>query len=186
MDMPIAWIIAGGIVFLYVVGTFNSLVRKRAQTQESWSTIDTQLKRRYDLIPTLIQTVKGYAQHERQTLERIVAARNAGATILAGQDIAQIAQNERNWSQCLRSIAMLKEAYPELKANQNFIALQSEMANTENKIQAYRQFYNTCVLSLNTAVASFPGNIVAGIFGFKHAKYFEIDGSEKQNPTTGF
>jgi len=177
-----------GLVFvlLYFIGVFNSLVAKRAQTQEAWSTVDTQLKRRYDLIPNLIETVKGYAKHERETLENVIQARNTGSKTLDSKDVEQIAQSEKSLNRCLRSISLLKEAYPDLKANKNFIELQNELSDTESKIQASRQFYNTCVLSLNTAVDSFPTSIVASVFGFKKVKYFEIDEVEKQNPKVSF
>ncbi|MDR1476995.1 MAG: LemA family protein [Rickettsiales bacterium] len=179
-------IIAAGAILLYLVGMYNSLIRKKSQVEEAWSTIDTQLKRRYDLIPNLVETVKGYAKHESATLEAVIKARNAGMDELKSRDVDGVAKAEKQLSRSLGSIFALGESYPALKANESFVELQRELSDTETKIQAARQFYNTCVLSLNTATGVFPSSVVAGMFGFGKAKYFEIDEAEKKNVKVGF
>jgi LemA protein len=179
-------IIALAVVFLYLIAIYNSLVRKKSQVEEAWSTIDTQLKRRYDLIPNLVETVKGYAKHEAATLEAVIEARNSGMNELKGHDPEKVAAAERQVARGLGSIFALGESYPQLKANEGFVELQRELADTETKIQAARQFYNTCVLSLNTAEGTFPESIIAGMFSFAKAKYFEIEEVEKKNPKVSF
>ena len=161
------------LVIVSFVMMYNNLVVARQRVREGASDIDTQLKRRYDLIPNLVETVKGYAKHEKETLERVVEARNAAMNTQGLGDDKTQAENA------------LSENYPQLQANQNFLALQQELTDTENKIQASRRFYNTTVLALNTKIETFPGNIIAKIFHFQTEKFFEMSESEKaaaQNP----
>ena len=164
------------LVIVSFVMMYNNLVVARQRVREGASDIDTQLKRRYDLIPNLVETVKGYAKHEKETLERVVEAQGLGD---------DKTQAENALSETLKSIFALSENYPQLQANQNFLALQQELTDTENKIQASRRFYNTTVLALNTKIETFPGNIIAKIFHFQTEKFFEMSESEKaaaQNP----
>lgn len=165
------------LVVLYVIFLFNSLVRLRNRVSEAWSDIDVQLKRRYDLIPNLINTVKGYAAHETGVFEKVTAAR--AAAMQAGT-AADKAQAENMLSQTLKSLFAVAEAYPDLKANQNFLELQRELSDTENKIQAARRFYNGNVLELNNKIDMFPSNIIAGMFGFAKREFFEVADGEKE------
>ena len=177
--MNILWIVLGVIILvvLYTVMAFNSLVRGRNQTTEAWSDIETHLKRRYDLIPNLVETVKGYAKHESETLEKVISARNVAMNQSGGPENHTAAENAL--SQTLKSIFALSEAYPDLKANQNFVELQREITDTEDKIQASRRFYNSMVLSFNNRAAIFPSNVIAGMFNFRKLAFFELDESEK-------
>jgi len=160
------------LIIGYVIATYNTLVSLRQGAQQAWSDIDVQLKRRYNLIPNLVETVKGYAKHEAKTLEDVVAARNAA---LANQGTpAQQAQSEDFLSRSLRQLFALSESYPDLKANSNFEALQAELSEIEETIQRARRFYNGAVQSLNTKVEQFPSNLIAGQFGFDLAEYFEL------------
>ena len=163
--------------FLYCVMVFNSLIRGRNQSTEAWSDIETQLKRRYDLIPNLVETVKGYAKHESSTLEKVVTARNVAMSKSGGAENHTAAEN--TLSQTLKSIFALSESYPNLKANQNFLELQREITDTEDKIQATRRFYNSMVLSFNNRTETFPNRIIAKMFNFKKFAFFELDESEK-------
>jgi LemA protein len=170
------------VLFLaYVVFTYNGLVRTRNRIDNAFSQIDVQLKRRHDLIPNLIETVKGYAAHERQVFESVTNAR--ANAINAGQSgsPAQQAQAENALSGALRSLFAVAEAYPDLKANQNFLNLQEELTSTEDRIAYARQFYNDSVLGYNNRIQSFPGNILAGMFNFTKREYFEGD-PEAQDP----
>jgi len=168
-------LLVGGVVLvvgLWLVLTYNGLVRLRNQVRNAWSQIDVQLKRRYDLIPNLVETVKGYAGHEKETLERVVQARQRGidaSTVKEQQDA------ENMITGALRQLFALSEAYPDLKANQNFLALQEELASTENKIGFSRQYYNDTVQTFNTRQQQFPANVVAGMLGFQAADFFEIE-----------
>ena len=174
--MNMVWIICAVIV-LYAILMYNSLVVARQRVREGASDIDTMLKRRYDLIPNLVETVKGYAKHEKETLEQVVSARSNAMNVQGlGNDKSKA---ENVLSETLKSIFALSENYPDLKANQNFLELQQEISDTENKIQASRRFYNTVVLALNTKVESFPTNIIARIFKFEKEKFFELDEAEK-------
>jgi LemA protein len=170
----VVWIVLGVVVLLVLYGvlTYNGLVRLRNRVEAAWAQIDVQLKRRYDLIPNLVETVKGYASHERQTLEAVTAARTAS---MNAQGPAQQAQAENMLSGALKSLFAVAEAYPELKANQNFLQLQEELTGTEGRISYARQFYNDTVQRLNTKIQSFPANVLAGMFGFKEREYFEIE-----------
>lgn len=172
--IPVA--ILGGIVvlgLLFVAGIYNGLVRTKNACDESWADIDTELRRRYDLIPNLIETVKGYAQHEREVFERVIQARNA-AISHQGSPAAQ-AQDENALASGLRQLFALAENYPDLKANQNFIQLQAELANTEDRLQRSRRFYNANVRDLNNRLETFPSNFVAQMFSFQAREYFEVD-----------
>ncbi|GIF61059.1 LemA protein [Asanoa iriomotensis] len=167
------------LVLFWAIRTFNVLVRQRNQVRASWAQIDVQLKRRHDLVPNLVETVRGYAGHERGTLDAVVAAR-AGA-MAAGVDpsIDRRAAAENALTQTLGRLFALAEAYPDLKANQNFLALQSELANTEDKIAYARQFYNTAVQALDNTAHSFPSLFVAGATGIKPPGYFQASGDEQ-------
>ena len=163
------------IILLYFIAVYNGLIARRNQVREAWATVDTQLKRRYDLIPNLIETVRGAAKHEKETLTELTQART-----MAMQETGIDSANAQNKiSQTLKSLFAVAENYPELKANQNFLELQQELADTGNKIQATRQFYNTVVMGLNTQIEQFPSNLIANMFGIKPEKMFEIDEAEK-------
>ena len=181
--MIAVWIVLAILVLLllYVIVSYNSLVRVRNRTDDAWSQIDVQLRRRYDLIPNLVNTVKGYAAHERQTFEAVTQARTQG---MNAQGVAEQAQAENMITGALKSLFAVAEAYPELKANQNFLALQEELTATEGRISYARQFYNDTVLKLNTKVQTLPTNILAGMFGFKTREYFEADDTSR-GPVTG-
>jgi LemA protein len=153
------------------------MIVARNRTDEALSDIDTLLKRRYDLIPNLVETVKGYARHESETLERVIQARNS-AISAQGEGVADRAAKENELSGTLKTIFALSEAYPDLKANQNFVALQGELASTEDKLQASRRFYNSMVLSYNNKILMFPGSIIAGMFSFTKRDFFELDEAE--------
>ncbi len=164
------------LVFL-VISIYNSLVTLRQRTEESWSDIDVQLKRRYDLIPNLVETVKGYATHEKELLENVTKARNVA---MGANSLEDKAQAENMLSGTLKSLFAVSENYPDLKANQNFIELQRELSDTENKIQASRRFYNSTVMTLNTKIETVPSNLIASMFGFIKKEYFEIEEQEKE------
>lgn len=171
------------VFLLYFIAVYNGLVARRNQVREAWATIDTQLKRRYDLIPNLMETVKGAAKHEKETLDAVISARNS-AMSAHGADARGAA--EKALSGALKNIFALAESYPNLKANENFLELQRELGDTETKIQAARQFYNTVVMGLNNAVEQFPSNIVARMFGITGEKLFEADDSERKAPSVKF
>ncbi|PZG19959.1 hypothetical protein C1I95_10500 [Micromonospora craterilacus] len=165
------------VVVGWALVAYNRLVRQRNQVQASWAQIDVQLKRRYDLIPNLVETVKGYAAHERVTLEAVVAARTGAIAAAGTPGVADRADAENILTQALGRLFALAEAYPDLKANQNFAALQRELANTEDKIAYARQFYNSAVQTFNTSVQSIPTNLIAGLGGFRAMDFFEaLDG----------
>jgi len=169
-------IAVAAVLLIWIVAVFNGLIRLKNQVEEAWSDIDVQLKRRYDLIPNLVETVKGYATHEQGTLTKVVEARNAAmAAHNSNASLKEQAANENMLSATLKSIFALAEAYPDLKANTNFAKLQDELSDTENKIQAARRFYNGMVRDLNIKIESFPDNIVAGIFSFKKREFFEVE-----------
>jgi LemA protein len=172
------------LLAIYAVATYNSLVRLRNQSEEAYSDIDVQLKRRHDLIPNLVETVKGYAQHERQVFENVTAARSA-ATAAQGPE-AQ-AQAENQLTGALRQLFAVAEAYPDLKANQNFLELQNELTDTEDKIQASRRFYNMTVRDLNTKIQQFPSSVIARFANAREREFFEMeDPAERQVPTVSF
>ena len=161
------------IAVFWFIGAYNRLVGLRNRVDTEWAQIDVQLKRRYDLIPNLVETVKGYAAHERQTLERVIEARNR-ALASTGSPQSQ-AKDENALVGMLRQLFALSEGYPELKASRNFLQLQQELANTEDRIQAARRFYNANVRDLNTRVEVFPSNLVARALGFTKQEFFEIE-----------
>ncbi|MFO7721639.1 MAG: LemA family protein [Bacteroidales bacterium] len=177
-------IIVLALLVFYVIGLYNALVRLRNQVKNAWAQIDVQLKRRHDLIPNLIETVKGYMQHERQTLETITAYRSQA---MAAESVGEIAKAEGMLGQALGQLRVAIENYPDLKANQNFLALQEELTSTENKISYSRQAYNDSVLGLNNKIQMFPSNIIAGMFGFKEEEFFEIEiPQEREVPQVSF
>ena len=176
--MDITTLCLGAIVILVIVAAFafialyNRLVVLRNRVENAWSQIDVQLRRRYDLIPNLVETVKGYASHESETFEKVTQARNMA---IQAQGVAEQGKAENMLTGALKTLFAVAEAYPDLKANQNFLALQEELTSTEGKIAYARQFYNDSVMSFNTAIQSFPANMVAGLFGFVQRDYFEIE-----------
>ncbi len=167
------------LVALFAIGAYNGLVKRRNRVDSAWSDIDVQLRRRYDLIPNLVETVKGYAKHESSTLEAVIAARNAG---VAATDVESQGKAENMLTGALRQLFAVSEAYPDLKANQNFLALQEELTGTEGRIAYARQFYNDGVRDYNTKIQSFPGVIFAGMFGFKDREFFEIEDTAARGP----
>lgn len=182
--MPLLILIV--LIVVLIVALYNSLVTLRVRSDEAWSDIDIQLKRRHDLIPNLIETVKGYAKHESELLEKVTAARTA-AIQAAGSSPAEQAKNENVLSGVLKSVFAITENYPDLKANQNFLKLQEELASTEDKIQAARRFYNGNVRDLNTKIDTFPSNIIANMFGFQKKEFFELeDKTERENVKVSF
>lgn len=174
------------LILIYLVIVYNGLVRARQVAEEAWSGIDVQLKRRADLIPNLIETVKGYAAHEKGTLEEVVALRNKAQAVPAG-DVAGRSQAEGLLGQALGRVMALAEAYPDLKANQNFSELQASLSTMENEIQMSRRYYNGAARDLNVKVETFPNNLVAGPFGFSKRDYFEITNeADRAVPTVKF
>ena len=180
------WIIIVVILALlvfYVISTYNGLVVARNKVKDQFSQIDVQLKRRFDLIPNLVETVKGYAKHESETLEKVIAARNNYAN--AKTDAEKMAAS-KEMSQGVMNIMALAESYPDLKANTNFVDLQNQLKEVEDKISYARQFYNDSVLMYNNKIEMFPSNLVASIFGFKRESFFEADEKERENVKVKF
>jgi LemA protein len=183
-------IIVGLIVF--VISIYNTLVKMRVRVNEAWSDIDVQLKRRYDLIPNLVETVKGYAKHESETLNAVIEARSQATKIdvdidnVTAEDMVAFSQAQQGLSGALGKLFALSESYPDLKANQNFMQLQSDLTDTEDKIQASRRFYNGTVREYNTKVETVPSNIVAMLFHFTKRAFFEVDEKEKENVSVKF
>jgi LemA protein len=175
------WVILGIIVILIFIfiGVYNGLVRGRNQVKNAWAQIDVQLKRRYDLIPNLVETVKGYAKHERETFEAVTNARNL-AQAAASSGVGERAKLEGDLGTALSRLLAVAEQYPDLKANQNFLALQEELTSTENKISFSRQYYNDSVMKYNNQIQMFPSNIVAGMTGFKASEFFEVTVAEER------
>jgi len=171
------------VIVLWVIFVYYSLIVLKNRLKEAWSDIDVQLKRRYDLIPNLVETVKGYASHEQQTFEKVIQARNMA---MNAKGVKEKGEAENVLAGTLKTIFALSENYPELKASVNFLELQKELSDTENKIQAARRFYNSNVLALNTKIETVPSNIIANMFGFKMAEFFEIEEGEKQVPKVEF
>ena len=169
---------------IWAVGAYNSLIRLRNLVQEAWRQIDVELTRRHDLIGNLVETVKGYAAHERGTLEDVMRARSAA--MAPGQSPAQQAQSEDVLGQALGRLIAVAEAYPDLKANQNFLALQAELTSTEDRIASARRYYNATVRDLNTKVETVPTNVVAGLFHIERAEYFEAAGEQREAPRVDF
>ncbi len=186
--MLAVWVIVGIIVILLLVfwSTYNGLVRFRNQVKNAWAQIDVQLKRRYDLIPNLVESVKGYMQHERGTLEAVTKARNI-AQQSASAGAGERGKAEGELSSALARLMVVVESYPDLKANQNFLALQEELTSTENKISFSRQYYNDSVLKYNNQTQMFPSNLIAGMTGFKASEFFEVTvAAEKEAPKVSF
>ncbi len=175
----IGLIIVGAIIvvgLIWVISVYNGLVGLRVQAQNAWAQIDVQLKRRYDLIPNLVETVKGYASHERETLERVIQARNMA---VSAHGVAEQAQAENMLTGALKSLFAVTEAYPDLKANQNFLGLQEELTETEDRIVVARQYYNEVIAQYNSSQQQFPSNAIARRFGFKPGEFFELDSAEQ-------
>jgi len=177
--MAPVWIVVAvlAITALFIITIYNGLIRKRVRCREAWSQIDVQLKRRYDLIPNLIETVKGYAAHEKETLERVIQARNQA---IAAGSVKEQADAENFLTGALRQLFALSESYPNLKANENFAQLQEELTATENKIAFSRQHYNDSAAVYNEARLKFPNNLVANLFNFKEQDYFELEEAEQR------
>jgi LemA protein len=182
------WVVLGILGFLIIafIVIYNGLVRLRNQAKNAWAQIDVQLKRRHDLIPNLVDTVKGYMKHERETLESVTKARNLAQQI-SGGSVAARARAETELSSALARLLAVVENYPNLKANENFLALQEELTSTENKISFSRQYYNDSVLRLNNQTQMFPSNIVASMTGFQAAEFFEVTvAEEREAPKVSF
>ena len=181
-----------GVLIFFVIGLYNGLVKLRIRVDEAWSDIDVQLKRRYDLIPNLVETVKGYAKHESETLEAVMDARskataiNVDAGSATADDMMALAGAQQGLSGALGKLFAVAENYPDLKANENFLQLQNDLTDTEDKIQASRRFYNGTVRDYNTKVATVPSNIIAGMFGFVKREFFDIDEKERENVEVKF
>jgi len=177
--LVLAVILAG-----WIIGIYNGLVRLRNQTENAWSQIDVQLKRRHDLIPNLVETVKGYAGHEKETLENVTRAR---ARAVQADGVEARSRAEADLSGALGRLMLVVEQYPDLKANQNFLALQEELTSTENRIGFSRQHYNDSVMQYNTRIQSFPGNVFAGMFQFLRREFFELqDAAAREAPKVSF
>lgn len=167
------------LIVLWIIFSYNRLVTLVNKTKEAWSDIDVQLKRRYDLIPNLISTVKGYASHEKAAFENVTKAR---AAAIGSQNIEEKGKAENMLSGALKSLFAVAEAYPDLKANANFLELQRELSDTENKIQMSRRYYNGNVRDLNTAIQTFPTNVIAGLFNFSAVEFFQLDSESARQP----
>jgi len=172
-------IIVAVVILGWLIAIYNSLIRFRNRTNEAWSDIDVQLKRRYNLIPNLVETVKGYAKHERELFEKVTKARSQA---MNAQTVEEQGQAENTLAGALKSLFAVAENYPDLKANQNFLELQRELSDTENKIQAARRFYNGNARDFNIKVQKFPNNLVAGALGFKEKDFFEIEEAAEREP----
>ncbi len=170
-------------IILWSIAIYNGLIKLKIRTEEAASDIDVQLKRRHDLIPNLVNTVKGYASHEKETFEKVTQARNAA---MNAEGMAEKAQKENMLSNTLKSLFAVAESYPELKANQNFLQLQEELVDTEDKIQASRRFYNANARDFNTKMHVFPNNILANMFGHKPFEFYEAEEAEKENVKVEF
>lgn len=180
MSPIILVIIAVAVVILaWLIGTFNRLVTFKNRVKEAWADINVQLKRRYDLIPNLVETVKGYATHERELFEKVTEARSRA---MGAQTIKEKGQAENVLSSTLKSLFAVSENYPQLRASENFLELQRELTDTEDKIQAARRFYNGNVRDMNTAIESFPTNVIAGLMKFKSAEFFELQEAAAKEP----
>jgi LemA protein len=181
----IVLLVVVGAIALFVIGIYNGLIGRRNRVDEALSQIQVQLKRRHDLIPNLVETVKGYAAHEKDTLSAVIAARNQAVS--AGGDPARSSMAEGQLSGALRQLFAVAEAYPDLKANTNFLQLQGELTNTENQIGNFRQGYNSTAQQYNTRLLSFPTNLIAGPFGFQAQPFFEIqDAAQREAPVVKF
>lgn len=174
-------VVVGGLLF--VVGLYNGLVKAKVLVDEAWSGIDVQLKRRYDLIPNLVETVKGYASHEKSTFEEVTKLRSQA---MQATDVAEKSKIENQLTNTLKSLFAVAENYPELKANENFLNLQGTLDEIENEIQGARRYYNGAVRDFNTKIMVFPNNLIAGMLGFKAREFFEADEGERENVKVDF
>ena len=179
--MTTTYIIFGiiGFIIIAFIAIYNALIRRRNRAEEAWSDIEVQMKRRYDLIPNVVETVKGYAAHEKNVLESVTSARTQA---MGAKNPQEQLQAENALSSTLKTLFAVAENYPDLKANANFLDLQRELADTENKIQSARRFYNTVVRDLNTMIQSFPSNVIAGMFGFTEKEFFGLDEDAARQP----
>lgn len=184
MSTPLVVVLVLVLLALFVGVTYNSLIRRRNEVDNAWSQIDVQLKRRLDLIPNLVETVKGYAAHEKTALEAVIAARNTG--MAASSDPHAQASADNAMTGALRQLFALSEGYPDLKANQGFVSLQEELANTESRIAYARQFYGDAVSSYNTAIQKFPNVVFAGMLGFSAREFFEAEDAARVVPEVKF
>ncbi len=180
MSILLILLIIAGILILWVVGAYNGFIRAKNRSDEALADIDVQLKRRYDLIPNLIETVKGYATHEKDLLEKVTQARASAMNAESAGKMGDSLQAENALSSTLKSLFAVSENYPDLKANQNFLQLQQELGDTENKIQAARRFYNANIRDFNTRIETFPSNIIAGMFGFVVRELYDLDATPEQ------
>ncbi len=177
------WIVPLAFVVLFVlwaIGTYNGLVGKRNETKNAWSQIDVQLKRRYDLIPNLVETAKGYMKHEQETLSAVIKARQTCVDLQNAGNIGELVKADGMLAGTLSRLFAVAEAYPDLKANQNMLALQEELTSTENRIGFARQAYNDAVMRYNTAIEMFPASVIAGMGGFRQAEFFEVEAAEER------
>ena len=179
MSSFLMFLVVIGLVIAFLIGIYNGLVQKKVACEGAWANIEVQLKRRHDLIPNLVETVKGYAKHEQGTLDAVIKARNSAVSASASDSPATQAAAEGALSGALRGVFALAEAYPDLKANQNFMQLQNELATTETMISSSREEYNQAVQLYNTAIQQVPGNLVAGYAGFSKKEFFELSEQEK-------
>jgi LemA protein len=168
------------LIGLFVMGVYNGLVSRRNEAKNSWSQIDVQLKRRYDLIPNLVETAKGYMKHERETLENVIKARQQAVDLRNAGNIGELMKADGALTQMLGRLFAVAEGYPDLKANQNMLSLQEELTSTENRIGFARQAYNDSVMKMNNGIEQFPANIIAGMFNFKQGEFFEVESQEER------
>ena len=183
MGTTIILLVAAGVAAVAIIGIYNGLIKLKNKCEEAWSDIDTQLKRRYDLIPNLVETVKGYASHEKETLEKVIQARSSA---MNAEGFQAKEQAENMLTSALKTIFALSENYPDLKANTNFLELQNTLKEIEEHIQLSRRYYNATVRDFNTKIEVFPNNMLAGMFGFKKREFFQIDEEEKKNVKVDF
>ncbi len=179
MGVTLILLIIIGVLIITAVGFYNGLINLRNRCENAWSQVDVQLRRRYDLIPNLVETVKGYAKHEKETFQKVTEARNMA---INAEGVKEQEKAENMLTGTLKSLFAVAESYPDLKANQNFLMIQEELAGTEGKIAYARQFYNDCVMKYNTKQQVFPTNIVANMFNFQERDYFEIEEPEARQP----
>lgn len=180
MEILLGILVIFALFIFFYISTYNRLVRLRQNVRESWSAIETELRRRFDLIPNLVEVVKGYASHERDTLEQVIKARNSAITLVGSPESAE--QANASLSTALKQVFALSESYPDLKANQNFQQLQQELGDTETRISQARRFYNANVRELNTTCESFPANFIAQSSGFRQEPYYGIDNADAYEP----
>ncbi len=175
--IPIAFVL---LFVLWAIGTYNGLVSRRNEAKNAWSQIDVQLKRRYELIPNLVEVAKGFMKHERETLEAVIRARQTCVDLSKAGNIGELAKAEGILSTSLRGLMAVSESYPDLKANQNMLKLQEELTSTENRVGFARQAYNDAVMRLNNGIEQFPGSLIAGFGNFKQLEFFEVESAEER------